>query len=354
MESFGEESHVPYLNMTEGDVGVLLVFPIAGLLGASLFGIGSLALPLAMTGLGVGAVVVYVAPRHVTAWTWLRDVARYVYRPKTIRNAGTAASGAAEAGLGAYVPFRPDERTQDVTNIARAWPGAGAVERADGAMEGFLEIQPGNMDFAMSDDWAALQAAGAEFANKELTYPLKVHATTRAFPVEQLTATIESRLEDPDVDANPVFRDLLEEYRETRPAEMRERGLQEVRYCLGVTVEPIEVYDRHQEEATPAEQLTQLPVLGVLFRPFVTRRADLSAAERRAKLFELLETRLAGVESEFVQSAAGWTARRLTTVELFTLAVEFWNGHEDAHGDPGRVLRDRRAMGRSTREGADE
>jgi len=71
-----------------------------------------------------------------------------------------------EGGLANYTPFKPDERTQDLTNIKRAWPGAGAIQRTDGTMEAFIEIDPGNMDFAMSDDWAQLQNAGEDFANK--------------------------------------------------------------------------------------------------------------------------------------------------------------------------------------------
>ena len=41
-------------------------------------------------------------------------------------------------------------------------------------MEAFIEISPGNMDFAMSGDWAQLQEAGEEFANKELDSKLKL------------------------------------------------------------------------------------------------------------------------------------------------------------------------------------
>jgi len=41
-------------------------------------------------------------------------------------------------------------------------------------MEAFIEIDPANMDFAMSDDWAQLQDAGEEFANKELDSKLKL------------------------------------------------------------------------------------------------------------------------------------------------------------------------------------
>jgi len=67
---------------------------------------------------------------------------------------------------------------------------------------------------------------------------------------------------------------------------MRDRGIQQMRYYLGVEVTPLEVYDRYRDEGTPAEKLTKFPVIGFLFNPFVTRREDLTDVERRAQMFE--------------------------------------------------------------------
>jgi len=324
MDQFGEESRIPLSQHRGGDVGVLIAFPIIGLFVAGLTGIESLALPFVAGGFGFGVAVIYVSPDHLNAWTWTKDVYRYAKRPRVTFSAPQRSPTVPrtrlrrnEGGLANYTPFKPDERTQDLTNVKRAWPGAGAIQRADGTMEAFIEIDPGNMDFAMSDDWAQLQEAGEEFANKELDSKLKLHATTRSFPVEQITETIEERLNDEDVKQNPIFRELLEEYRETRPKEMRDRGIQQVRYYIGVEVTPLEVYDRYRDEGTPAEKLTQFPVIGFLFNPFVTRREDLTDVERRVQMFEKLDSRVNDVRAEFIQQASGWSARRLSTVELF-------------------------------------
>ncbi|WEL28130.1 hypothetical protein [Haloferax volcanii] len=352
MDQFGEESRIPFLNVEEGDVGVLIAFPLVGLFIAGLLGIDSLSLPLIAGGLGLGAAIVYVAPDHLNAWTWAKDVYRYAKRPRRTFSAAESEGNSArnDGGLANYTPFTPDERTQDLTNVERAWPGAGAIQRSDGAMEAFIEINPGNMDFAMSDDWAGLQEAGAEFANKELDSKLKFHATTRSFPVEQLTENIEQRLSDEDVSRNPVFRELLEEYRERRPHAMRERGTQQIRFFIGVEASPLEVYDRSDDERTPAEKLTDIPVIGFLFNPFVTRREDLSEAEQRARMFEKLDSKIASIESGFIQQASGWSARRLSTVELFVLTMDFWNGHEHDYDNPKRVIRDQPIIGSSRRE----
>jgi hypothetical protein len=221
-------------------------------------------------------------------------------------------------------------------------------------MEAMLELSPGNMDFAMSGDWADLQAAGEEFANNDLDFPLKFHATTRAFPVDALVERIDDRLTDEDVTQNPVFHRLLSEYRENRPREMRERGLQEVRYFVGVEVNHLEVYDRFDDERTPAEKLTTIPVVGFLFNPFVTRRERLDAAERRAKMFEKLDERVGVVRRGLIQNATGWSARRLSTVELVVLAMDFWNGETHDYGDPGEAVRDHPVVGSKRREARHE
>jgi len=77
MDQFGEESRIPYLNIEEGDVGMLIAFPIIGLFIAGLTGIESLALPFVAGGLGFGVAVIYVSPTHLNAWTWTKDVYRY-------------------------------------------------------------------------------------------------------------------------------------------------------------------------------------------------------------------------------------------------------------------------------------
>ncbi|QFU82336.1 hypothetical protein [Natronorubrum aibiense] len=353
MDELGEESRIPILNIEEGDVYVLLGFPIAGLLFGGLTGLDRAILPFVLLGVVLGGVLVYAAPNHLPASTWLADVYRYYCkRPRVTYSGATSESESTESstdgGLVSYTPFKPDECTQDLTNIRRAWPGAGAIERSDGAMEAYLEIDPGNMDFAMSGDWAQIQQLGEEFANKELDFTLKFHATTRPFPVAKLIEQIDGRLTDTDVKHNPIFKALLEEYREQRPRDLE--GTQQVRYFIGVEVDPFEVYDRYQDEQSPAEKLTSFPVVGFLFNPFVTRRNDMTDAEIRAAMFEKLENRCRGLQTEFIQNASGWSANRLTTVELFVLSMDFWNGEEHEYDDGADAIRDQPTISRQRRD----
>lgn len=351
MDELGEENRIPVVNITEGDLYVLLGFPIGGLFVAGLVGSNTLILPFVLLGVLCGAAAVYASPTHLSATTWLADVSRYYCkRPRFTYSAESDAETETqtEGGLVDYTPFTPDERTQDLTNIERAWPGAGAIQRSDQTMEAFLEVDPGNMDFAMSGDWAKIQTAASEFANKELDYSLKFHATTSSFPVEDLITQIETRLSDEDVTDNPVFEELLTEYREQRPKELD--GIQQIRYFIGVQVTPLDVYNRYRNERSPAEKLTTIPVIGFLFNPFVTRRENLNETELRAQMFEKLDQRCQAVQSEFIQNATGWSARRLSTVELFLLTMEFWNGTEHEYDDASNAIRDQPILSRERRD----
>lgn len=348
LDQLGAAYRIPILNVREGDVGVLLGPPIAGLFLGTVAG-GVFVLPATLAGLLVGATLVAAAPEHLTAWDWLRAVARYyLLRPRyTLSRPADASHDGTEGGAAAYVPFTPDERTQDLTAIRRAWPGAGVVEREDGAMEAFLEIEPANMDFAMSTDWETVQTAGETFANTELTFPLRLHATTEPFPADRVVAQLDERLDD-EVALTSTLAALVEEYRERRPAELADTH--QHRYYLGVTVRPAAVA-RHRDGAqTPVERLAAVPVLGAVLGPFVARRGG-AAAERRQAMFERLDERVRTVRTEFVEDVPGWSATRLSTLELVVLAAGFWQGESFDPEDADRLLREEQAL--HAREGGD-
>lgn len=91
-------------------------------------------------------------------------------------------------------------------------------------------------------------------------------------------------------------------------------------------------------------------MIGFLFNPFVTRREDLADIEVRSRMFDKLDRRCRAVQTELVQKAPGWSARRLSTVELFVLAMDFWNGEEHTYDDAADAVREQSAVGRQRRE----
>ena len=349
MNRLGEDSRLPIVNIREGDVGILLGFPVAGLFIGASSGVDFLGIALLLVGVFIGVTTVYAAPPHLTAWEWLQVLGRYVFkRPRVTHSYRTAdPNPSTEGGFAEYSPFMVEESTQELTNVERAWPGAAAIERTDGTMEAFVELEPSNMDFAMSDDWKSVQQRAEEFANNELTFPVTLYATTRAFPVEQLVEQLDSRLDDPDVQANPVFADLLEEYREQRPDDLADA--RQFHFYLGVEVDRRAIQHRYEEEPTPAEKLRRFPVIGHVFEPFVARRDEQTETELRAAMFQKLDDRVQTVRSEFVENVPGWSARRLDTVELFVLNTEFWNGEEYSEDAAERLVREQPVLDRTER-----
>ena len=326
MDTLGTGRQLPIIGLDERDLYVLVSFPIAGLVGGAAVGAEALVLPLVCVGLAAGVAVVYAAPRGLPTSTWLGDLARFYLRRPRVSLHAAVADEAATGDTGVPRPFAVDEHTQELTAIKRAWPGHGAIERTDGTLETYVELTPGNMDFAMADDWAARQAVGEAFADQELSFRLTLYTTTDPYPAATLVDQLDARLADPAVNATESLRRLISAYREQRPAELADTH--QVRYFLGVEVAPFEVYERHPDERTPAERLTTLPVVGVLATPFVTRRDQLTEAELRGAQLEKLRERVRTVETEFVAKTSDAAARRLSTAELLGLATQFWTGTE--------------------------
>lgn len=325
MDALGGDRRLPIIGIDERDLYVLVSFPIAGLVGGAALGVEALVLPLVCLGLAIGVAVVYAAPRQLPASTWLLDVARFfLRRPRVSLHDGVAGDTSPDGGVPR--PFVVDEQTQELTALKRAWPGHGAIERTDGTMEAFVEITPGNMDFAMADDWATRQAVAEAFADQELTFRLTLYTTTEPYPAATLVEQLDARLASSAVSANESLRALIAAYRDQRPAELADTN--RIRYFVGVEVAPFEVYERHPDERTPAERLSTLPVVGVLVTPFVTRRDRLTDAELRGAQLEKLRERVRTVDTEFVGKTSDWAARRLSTAEVMGLATQFWNGTE--------------------------
>jgi hypothetical protein len=325
MDGLGEQSRLPLLNIEEGDVGILLGTPLLALLVTILTGVDVLVLPSLVCGLALGAMVVYAAPRHLSAVEWLNAVTRWaLLRPRvTLGTPADTDRPSTTGGPVEYLPITLDERTQDLTQIKRAWPGVGGVERADGALQGYLELHPDTMDFAQSGDWAGIQETAETFANTEVEFSLRLYVTTRAFPVEPMVDRLEQRLAGQGLETTPELRTLIEEYRDSRPVDLD--GTRELHYYLGTSVERLDVYTQSEREQTPGEKLAAIPLLGILFTPFITRRSAYSDAEIRDRMVDLLDRQLSTIESEFVNQVPGWSATRCSTLDIVGLATNFWS-----------------------------
>ncbi|MDH5021713.1 hypothetical protein [Halobacterium rubrum] len=343
---------VPILGIAIAEGKFVAGCVLVGLVLQSFAGGGILFYPIVGGSLFVALTAVYASPSHVLTYRFLQDVADYLWRPSRLFAASSEAprNMKNEGGLANYTPFEPDTTTQDLTNIKQAWTGAGAVLRSDNRLEAVVELQADNMDFAQAQEWASRQEIGQEFANKSLDGSLKFAGTTESFEIDDVVNRLEDRLNDPEIRESPTKRALLEEYRQRRPEEIEDRGTQTVRSFLIVTVKKKEVTDNYQGEPGPAEKLGRIPLLGRLFSPFTTTTRDLTEQELHGEMLDELDRRVhEEIMTEFVQKMPGFSARRLSTLEMFTLNARFWNGNKPVYDDLEDVVSNQAVKARQRR-----
>jgi len=345
VDRIGEENRVPYFGIRSSDVWFIGGTAVAALTVALLAGLTLGALVAAGVMLGVGVYLLYVTPDHTKIAAWVKNMWRYLKRPSVTHSApaGAPADERNAGGLLNRTPFQPDERTEELTGIRRAWVGDGAVLRRDGRLEGALEIAPGNMDFAPWTEWRDIQQTCQEYANKHTHSELKLHITTQEFGLDSLTDRLEQQLEDPMIQSRPTLAALLHEYRQRRPRQMREQGLQQHRIFLFVTVSAKEIEETHVAESTPAEKTAKIPVLGRLVEALpgsdVSSTRGLSPLEEHNEMVELLDKRLDDIRDDIVSREPKWDAQRVSTIELFQLARQFWTGSRASEAAIDRTLR---------------
>lgn len=269
----------------------------------------SLTLPLVAIAIAIGAMFVFLTPRYTTSMAWLGTLLGYARRSKNADH----------------------EAAKAFTHLERVYPERGAVERADGAFFGMIQVQPPTMALATTDEWARKAAAFEDFLDTAVEFPIQIFSTTQPFPVEQYLATYEDRLDDEDVQANPKLEALIRNYLEWYVGELADRRMTIRDHYVVVPVRPSEV---HFERESIVERVADLPILGLLVR---TWRAPHSAEERMA-LFEALDTRLARVETG-LREIDGCNARRVDAMDATRVVAEFWAGEPLEYGDIERVLR---------------
>lgn len=343
LRNLDNQDVIPYLGIRKAEGKFVAGCIVAGMVLGQLGGVPELFILTVGGSLFFAMTAVYASPSHLTTWRYIKDLARYAWRPSIIFAASDEAPQEMknEGGLANRTPFKVDTRTQDLTNIQKAWTGAGAVLRTDGRVEAMVEIRADNMDFARAPEWMARQEAAKEYANKSLEDSLKIHATTESYDIQQVINRLEDRLSDPDIRDSATKRALLEEYRERRPGEIKDRGTQTVRAFIPVSVRKREVTDSYQGETSGLQKLAQIPVLGILFSPFTRTTGDMDEQELNQAVLDELDHRVhQEVMSEFVQKMPGYSGRRLSTLEIFTLNARFFNGNKPVYDDLQDVVSD--------------
>ncbi|WP_415380528.1 hypothetical protein [Halosimplex sp. TS25] len=280
---------------------------------ATVFGyqIDSLTLPIAGVMIALGAIFVYLTPAYTTSIDWVTSMLTFHRRSDQLGH----------------------EEATEYTQIERVYPDRGAIERTDGAVIGMVQVIPPTMALATSEEWATKAEAFQDFLNTTVEFPIQIYSTTQPFPVDEHLAQYESRLDDPDVEANPRLESLIENYVQWYEAELEERRMTIRDHYVVVPVTPAEV---QFDETSIAQKLAEVPILGLFIRELYAPRK----AVERAALIDELDDRLSRVQSG-LRSIDGCTAHRIDATEATKIVGEYWSDESQNYGQLDQVLRTR-------------
>lgn len=292
-----------------------LVVPSTATIGG--YSVQTLAMPVAGVAIVVGVVFVYLTPSYTSSLDWVSAMVGYRRRPTN----------------------RTHEAAKAYTHVERVHENADAIERTDGAFVGVLQVEPPMLALATDETWERTTAAFQEFLNTTVEFPVQFYSTTRPFPVEEYLEGYESRLDDPDVRANPRLSALIEDYLEWYASELDDRRMTIRDHYVIVPVRPADV---QFERESIVDQLSRIPVLGLVVRALTAPPVETQRAVLREALDERLRSATTGL-----RDIDGCTASRVPAVEAVELVGDFWTGEDLPQGDLSRRLRSTPIVGGS-------
>jgi hypothetical protein len=273
-------------------------------------------LPLTMLAIACGILVVYLTPAHLTTVQWIELILGFQSRATRL----------------------PYDVARQQTHVADIHPVENVIERADGALLGFIQVTPPPMALATDAEWEQKADGFQEFLNTAVDFPIQVYSTTQPFPVDEYLTHYESRRTDPDVRSNPRLATLIDEYVTWYRTELTQRRMTIRDHYVIVAVRPAEVrFDR----ATLVQKLTVLPVIGVFIKAVLAPRRD----AERAAMFDAIADRLQVVERG-LRAIDGCDARHIEATEAAELLASFWHGEQVQYADPSRILSHQSLTGR--------
>ncbi|MFB6192340.1 MAG: hypothetical protein ABEI11_03365 [Haloarculaceae archaeon] len=296
-----------------GVPGVAIILVVQTLLpsGATVHGVrlSLLTIPLAVVGFAVGGLFVYLTPAHASSVEWLGQFVGF----------HTKATELSHDGVKAHAP------------LERVHPADGMIERSDGALVGVIRVSPPTMALTTDDEWAAKTEAFQDFLNTTVEFPIQIYSTTREFPVEAYLDHYEERLSDPDVESNDRLAALIDHYTDWYGQELGQRQMTIRDHYVLVPVRPAEAT---RDEERLLDDLTALPIVGVLVRAWTAPPREQERAAMRATLAD----RLRRVERG-LRTIDGCETSSVDATELTRVVAEYWTGSEFDYDDPEQVLR---------------
>lgn len=265
--------------------------------------------------LAIALAVIVITPSHLTPQAWVTQILSFKREPKQRSIVGETSN----------------ERTEVLTGITRFDADGDAVERDDGALVGGVRVDPANMALATDAQWQAAADSLGQTLNT-LGFYLQIRSTARRVPTEDLVAGYDTRLDDPDVQANDTLRELIEVYQRELPREFRTRGTSVREYQILV---PVRIHEVQLAEHGALARLETLPYIGSFLAVLGAESTRLTDEEIERAQRSLLAERRQAIE-DAIRGLESCTAESVSAATLASWVEESWTGRRTQY-DPERA-----------------
>lgn len=275
-------------------------------------------------GFGLGALYVAATPSYLNAWEYTKTIYVYLTRPDRYARTEEAAEHVADGA------FSTGEDAQELTNIKKFYPSKHIVERQDGSLVAYLEIDPPHRDFSTSDDWIDTARDIADWYNGVIDFPIQLYATTERYPIEDHLEILEDRLDDSDVLGNQNLQKLIEERLAAKREDYENASTEVTQFYIVLSIAESEVAGNTEVNQTALERLQNVPVARHLFialEQYRSGQASKSDRETKLDMAKKLRRRIQTVQRLGTQNEE-YEIGRLSVSEIAALQRRFWRPSE--------------------------
>lgn len=241
LESLREKNEIPYVGFNTRNTVFIVGSTAGGYLGGQMF-IGNriISFTLAFIAFYLSYDLVRSTPPYCDITQWAKINLRYLRKASQYNN--TAEAHVDSDSMIRAVVERP-ETTRNLTKVKRFYPPHGIIERDNGSYAMLLRYEPPNMDFKSNSEYTELMMTLAQTYNDVIDFDVTLHATTRPVDMEAYFDQLASRMDDPDVNNNEIFKALLTEMKESRREMLYQSDTEIVHFYFIISVDELEIKD---------------------------------------------------------------------------------------------------------------
>lgn len=220
-----------------------------------------------------------------------------------------------------------DKSTVDFTGVEKIHSNRGVVEREDGVIVGGIRVEGTNLDSSTERETIQKTESWTAFLNNSLDFPIQIYLTTRRFNPKPFIKKYEERLEDPEVQSNPILSMYIQDYSRRAPEFLSSQFYRE--YYIIVPVKKSEVL-KDSGGSKGLFNFEAIPGIGELLAIFLGRESGLTDEQVRNRQIDEVEKRIDKIRHAGLENI-GSSGEQINANEFAALLKEFWEGKDMSH-----------------------